>query len=110
MPYADDLKRLSSRETALADDVKRRDSDPSLGSPSVLARTTTLLAYPTSAQCFYACQPLAVLGTEAEGAPGAVSPESSTFFALNLGGTIPPPGSQVVATFVGNRWVFRYDA
>jgi hypothetical protein len=110
MNQVDDARRLFSREGALADDVRRRDSDPTLGAPSLLALTTTLRVYPTAPQSYYACLPLTVLGPEVEGGPGTVSPGSTAFFALNLGGTVPPSGTQVVTTFVGNRWVFRYDA
>jgi hypothetical protein len=104
------VERLSARETYLAGEVKRGYPDPPLGSPALLAQTTTLTAYPTTAQAYYACRPLSLFGAEVEGGPGAVAPGSSTFFALNLGSTVPPAGTQVVATFVGNRWVFRYDA
>ena len=66
----DDAKRLLIRESGFADDVKRRDSDPSLGLAHLLARTTTLKTYPATAQCYYACQPLKLLGAELEGGPG----------------------------------------
>lgn len=110
MSFRDELTRLAARDLALLDETKRRDVDPSLSPPSLLARTTTIATYPTAAQVFYACQPLQILGTEVEGAGGLVSVSNSNFFALNLGGTIPPPGTQILTTFVGNRWVFRYDA
>ncbi|GAC1463681.1 MAG: hypothetical protein NVSMB9_01420 [Isosphaeraceae bacterium] len=106
---SDDVKRLLQREGALSDDVKRRDSDPSLSSPSLLAATTNLISYPTKIQCYYACQPLTLLGAEVEGGPGVMSTEYSTFFALNLGSKIPPVGTQVLTTFIASRWVFRYD-
>lgn len=109
MIHSDIAKRLFTRENDLIDDVKRRDSDPSLGWPSLLALTTTLSAYPTTAQSYYACQPLTLLGAEVEGGPGAVTLGSATLFVLNLGSTIPSSGTQILATFVGNRWVFRYD-
>jgi hypothetical protein len=110
MIEVEDAKRLFSREGFLADDVKRRDADPSLGSPSILARTTTLTVYPSRAQSYFACQPLSLLGVEVEGGAGAVTPQSDPFFALNVGSTSPPVGAQVLTTFVGNRWVFRFDA
>ena len=110
MLESDDARRLTVRDSALAFDVVRRDSDPPVGSPSLLARTTTLTSYPTTAACYFACLPLTLLGTEVEGAPGTVTTGYSTFFALNLGSTVPPSGTQVLTTFVGNRWVFRYDA
>ena len=42
------------------------------------------------AQCYFACQPLTVLGAEVEGGPASISAISSTFFALNLGIDRPP--------------------
>jgi hypothetical protein len=110
MSYLDEARRLYSLENSLSDDVRRRESDPGLGSPSLLAITTTLSSYPTAAQSYFACLPAALLGLEVEGGPGSVAPGPSPFFALNLGGTVPPSGTKVLATFVGNRWVFRYDA
>jgi hypothetical protein len=107
---SDDATRLSIRESALASSVKRAVVDPFVGSPSLLARTTTIQSYPTSVQSFFACLPVTLLGTEVEGNPGVVYPGTSTFFALNIGSSIPPSGTQVVASFVGSRWVFRYDA
>ena len=110
MINSDDAKRLFTRESALSDDVRRRDSDPSLGLPNLLATTMTIRAYPTTAQAYYACQPLTLLGAEIEGGAGVVSVVSGTFFALNIGSTIPPSGTQILTTFIGNRWVFRYDS
>src|SRR5262249_62097509 len=77
----DDAKRLLLREAALAEDVRRRDSDPPIGAPSLLARTTTLSSYPTAAQGFYACQPLTLLGDEVEGRAGVIGVGDGTFFA-----------------------------
>jgi hypothetical protein len=73
------------------------------------AVTTTLGSYPTSATSFFTCNPLIILGQEVEGGAGVVAAGAAMFFALNLGSAIPPQGTQVLATFVGNRWVFRYD-
>ncbi len=97
------------RDDALLDSLSRRDRDPRFGSPSLVAQTTTIAAYPTSAQRFFACVPQTVLGAEVEGGPALVPPGTSTFFALNLGTAVPPTGTDVLATFVESRWVFRYD-
>jgi len=110
MNDTNEANKLYARESALADDVKRRASDPTLGPPCLLARTTVLRTYPTTAQRYFACLPLTLLGAEIEGGGGVVVAGSSAFFALNLGSSIPPAGSQFLATFVGNRWVFRFDA
>jgi len=109
MTGIDNSRRLQIREFALSEEVKRTLIDPFLGSSSLLVRTTTVRTYPTSAQVYYACQPLTLLGTEIEGNAGVSTTTNSIFFALNVGSTIPPVGTQVVVTFVGNRWVFRYD-
>jgi hypothetical protein len=110
MINTDDSKRLFLRDAAIAAEVDRQESAPSSGAPSLLARTRIQYAYPTTAQCYYACEPLTLLGPEVEGAPGVITELGATFLALNLGNSAPPVGTRIVATFVGNRWVFRYDA
>jgi hypothetical protein len=110
MILQDEARLLRLRESALFDEFKDNRPDFVAGSLSLLARTKVLHSYPTLASCYFACEPLAVLGTETEGGPGVVSGNSTTFFALNLGSTIPPSGTQIVVTNVGNRWVFRYDS
>ena len=77
--------------------------------PSCLALTTTKASYPTDAHVFFAVRRLDLLGDEVEGGPGNVLASPDLFYALNIGSTIPPSGTQVLVTFVGNRWVFRYD-
>lgn len=109
MMESDDARRFQIRESALAEDVKRTLIDPFLGTSSLLVRTTTVRTYPTVAQSYFACQPLILLGKEIEGGGGATTPSISTFYAFNLGSTVPAVGTQLVVTFVGNRWVFRYD-
>jgi hypothetical protein len=110
MIVKDEARLLKIREGALLDEFKNGRPDAVGGSTSLLARTKTLNSYPMTAQCYFACEPLAVLGTEVENGPGIVSGNSTTFFALNLGSTTPTVGAQIVVTYVGNRWVFRYDA
>ena len=110
MIVKDEAKLLRIRESVLLDEFKSGRPDVVGGSTSLLARTKTLNSYPTIAQCYFACEPLAVLGTEVESGPGVISGNSTTFFALNLGSTTPPVGAQILVTYVGNRWVFRYDA
>lgn len=110
MTTADDLRIYASVEHILSEDINRRDLSVALSSPCVLAKTTTQSVYPTNAFRFFACLPQSLYGTEQEGATGIVLSGSSCFFALNLGSTLPPTGTLVLATFTGNRWVFRYDA
>jgi hypothetical protein len=75
----------------------------------MIARTVSLGSYPATAGRYFACHPLTILGVEAEGGLGLLTTEDATFFALNLGSTIPPAGTAILVTFVGNRWAFRYD-
>lgn len=105
----DEAKRLRIRDEALNDETTQRDRLPSYGSPSLVAQTKTIRTYPSAAQQFYACVPQTVLGKEVEGGPGTLTPDSASFFALNLGTAIPPVGTTILATFVDSRWVFRYD-
>ena len=105
----DEARRLRLRESDRLDGSGRRDRDFTPGAPSLIARTTTLKTYPASAQQFYACTPMTVLGPEVEGGAGTLTPGASTFLALNLGSAIPPAGTGILATYVDNRWVFRHD-
>jgi hypothetical protein len=108
--YRDDAKRLRIRDDALAGEIGAGPYLADPGTPCLVAQTTQISAYPTSAKSFFACSPVAVLGAEAEGGQAALTPLSPVFFALNLGTAIPPQGADVIVSFVGNRWVFRYDA
>jgi hypothetical protein len=105
----DDTKRLRMRDGNLGVEFSQSGRDPSLGMPCLLVQTTTIKAYPTLAQSFYGCSPLTILGAEVEGGEGVITVGPSTFFALNVGSVVPPTGTNLLATFVDNRWVFRYD-
>ena len=105
----DEAKRLRDRDDSLQDGLSRRNRTPSFGSPSLVVQTKAIETYPAAAQRFYACVAQTVLGVESEGGSGSFSPGPASFFALNLGTSIPPVGTYVVATFVESRWVFRYD-
>jgi hypothetical protein len=106
---ADELKRIRIRSANQADGLTRLRRSSLQGMPSVVGRTKTLIAYPTSASRFYACEPLSVLGQETEGGQGSITATPSTFFAYNLGAGVPASGTTVIATFAGARWVFRHD-
>lgn len=105
----DEAKRLRIRDAQRADGAKRPDPGPTGGAPCLVARTKVARAYPTAAASYYACETQTVTGPEVEGGPATVSGDGTTFFALNLGTAVPPQGTPIVATFVGNRWVFRHD-
>lgn len=102
---------IAARRLDLFDEYHRDHDNHSGGRDTLLARTTTIASYPTAAATFYALLPLVLTGAEVEGGPGTVTPAiaAAAFLAWNLGSAVPPSGTQVVATFVGNRWAFRYD-
>jgi hypothetical protein len=106
----DEARRLRVRDDEIADDLSSSPYLANAGSPCLVLQTTTLSIYPTQSQGFFACVPVTVLGAEIEGAQAALTSLSSTLFALNLGAALPPNGTNVIASYVGNRWVFRYDA
>ena len=105
----DDATQLRLADAGVRDALSRLPALSTPGQPSLLAVTKVASSYPKSAQVFFACAPLSVLGTEVEGGPGVLVSGASTFFALNLGSAVPPSGTRIVTTFVENRWVFRYD-
>lgn len=109
MTQSDELSRLTQEELDLVNRSGRSRSNPAPASPILVSRTKTLNRYPTTANVYYACDALSVFGNEVEGVVGSLTTYNSTFLALNLGKSIPPNGTVVLATFVGNRWVFRYD-
>lgn len=77
----------------------------------MLVQTFTKTTYPTTAATEYACHPISqITGDEAEGASvGFTADSSTTIYALNLGSTVPPSGTKVIAHAVAGRWCFRWD-
>ena len=105
----DEAMRLRIGDAEVAAALARAVEDGH-GSATILAKTVTVSSYPTAAASFFGCQPVSVLGAEAEGGPGSLTVITQTFYALNLGSTVPSSGTYVLCTFTGNRWVFRYDS
>jgi hypothetical protein len=80
------------------------------GSAAMLAQTTTVSAYPTTASAFYAVVPCNIDSVESEGAAATYVPQAGQVtYAFNLGTQIPPSGTTIVCHAVGGRWCFRYD-
>jgi hypothetical protein len=81
------------------------------GSSAMLAQTTTVETYPTTAAAFYAVVPCDIDGSESEGTAVTYVPRTGAVaYAFNLGTQVPPSGTTVVCHAVGGRWCFRYDA
>jgi hypothetical protein len=106
----DESRRLRVVDQERLDEATREDPGDVGGSAVVVCKTTTVSVYPTTAAAFYAVTPQTVIGTETEGGGGTIAADAGTFYALNLGSTVPPPGTNVIVTHVGHRWVFRYDS
>jgi hypothetical protein len=106
----DEARRLRVRDEDITDALTATPYLADPGSPCLVLQTTVLTAYPTAAQSFFACVPVTVLGAETEGGQATLTPLAPTVFAVNLGAGLPPQGTKVISSYVGNRWVFRYDA
>ena len=109
MSDRDEAKRLRNRDAARADEAQRLVLAPTIGAPCLVARTKVIQSYPNVAAAYYACESQTVTGAEVEGGPATITTDGDTFYALNLGTVAPPQGTPIVTTFIGNRWVFRYD-
>jgi hypothetical protein len=80
------------------------------GSAARLVTTTTVTTYPTSAGAFYGCNPTEIDGAEQENGTATYTADTTqVMYVLNLGTSIPPTGTVVIAEAVGGRWCFRYD-
>jgi hypothetical protein len=105
-----DLRVMRDRHTALADALDRSGDLDSYASAAMIAITTTVDTYPTTAGAFYAVNPQRITGTVAEGAsPTYATDPSTVVYALNVGSQIPPDGTELVIHSVGGRWCFRFD-
>jgi hypothetical protein len=105
-----DTRILREREAASRAAAFRASPFAEEGAVAVLAQTTAVASYPIAAGVFYACMPLYVDGKETEGSPASFTADPTcTFYALNLGSQVPPPGTKIIAHACGGRWTFRYD-
>ncbi len=105
-----DLPVIRDRQQAAKRGLDRELGRAPEGSAALLAQTTTVSIYPTTASAFFACIPMDIDGGETEGASATYVQESSNiFYAWNAGTQVPPVGTAIVCHAVGGRWVFRYD-
>jgi hypothetical protein len=105
-----DLRVIRDRSKAVEKTTDRAQGLAPVGAAAILAQTTTVSTYPTTASVFYACVPADIDGNESEGASATYVQEDSTvFYAWNAGTQIPPAGTTIVCHAVDGRWVFRYD-
>jgi hypothetical protein len=105
-----DLRVILDRPKAMQKTTDRTQCLAPVAAAAVLAQTTTVSTYPTTASAFYACVPANINGNESEGASATyVQEDSMVFYAWNAGTQVPPAGTTIVCHAVGGRWVFRYD-
>lgn len=105
-----DTRTNRNRQESLANLISRIPSSPPDGARSILVKTTTETTYPTTASSFYAVFSVDVDGAETEGATPTFNVDSHVFHALNLGSTVPPAGTIILAECLGGLWLFRWDS
>jgi hypothetical protein len=103
------VRDTRDRQYDIVIEVERLPEEPGGGGSSYLLRTFAEGTYPTTAARVYACHPVAVDCTDEEAAAATLTAGSGVIHALNVGTTIPPAGTDVIACGVGGRVVFRYD-
>jgi hypothetical protein len=105
-----DTRIIRERQAIQERTLDASESTPPDCNGAMVAQTTTVTTYPTTASAFYGVIPQAVNGTESEGTAATYIPYTGAIaYALNLGTAIPPSGTNVVCHAVGGRWCFRYD-
>ena len=107
MNLASEAAQIRRRHDDLASDSDRLPPDPAGAPESRLCKTVSLGSYPTSPQRVYALVPVSPAGNETENATPTLTSGSDTLFGLNVGGSVPPINTYVVATRL-DRWVFQY--
>ncbi len=109
MAYQDEAAQLRRRMAAMSDLIVSLPHRTESGNPALAVRTRTKTTYPTVPSAYYSCFPLAVTGDEVEGGPATLTVAVEDLYVFNVGTVIPPVGTDLLATFVDNRWVVRYD-
>jgi len=108
MTDEDEIQILLRRIAELQAQLERETIGDTSTPDTLVVQTTTVSSYPTSAQRFYAVQAVDVSGTEAENQTGSYGTPSGTFYAFNVGASIPSSGTKLRVTLVGGFWLFRY--
>lgn len=104
-----DLRIQRDRQSSLEASIDNAAIFDADCSAAMVATTTMITTYPTTANTFFAANPTEVGGTETEGGAATYTTGTQVVYALNVGTQVPSPGTQVVCHAVGGRWVFRYD-
>lgn len=107
MTPADEARTLRRRLEGLERAVAAR-ADAAGAAPAALLVTTTVTAYPSGSQKYFAVRRVRPGGTESEGATPSLPAYGPTFYAANTGGSNPPAGTYVIGVMDGGRWLFNY--
>jgi hypothetical protein len=103
-------RTLRDRQSAASADLDRSAGGMPHGAAALIAQTTTVATYPTTAGLMYGLIAQDIDGDEVEGAACTYTATSANvLYAVNLGTAIPPNGTNVIVSAVGGRWAFRYD-
>lgn len=108
MDHYEEARTLRERQKDVAKAFDTVDVPPQ-GNSSMVVRIIDDGNFPTVAQSYYAVQRVVIGGVEAEGNDGTFTLVGGVFFALNGGGAIPPPGTDVIVESIGGRYVFAYN-
>jgi hypothetical protein len=101
------LRRRHDNLEAVAD--QRRGTTVNC-SQSLVVITFTVTVYPTVAKSYYACHPVTVAGTQAEGQTVTTTTDTTqTLYIANVGSVVPPSGTTLIATMVSGRWEACYQ-
>ncbi len=96
--YQDQLANLTDRTVLI----------PPADGLAVVGKTTTGVTYPTTAQAVYLLVLQSIDVGDSEGDTATYFDEDGVMPALNIGGSIPPAGTRVIAVSTSGHWVFSY--
>ncbi len=96
--YQDQLANLSDRTVLI----------PPADGLAVVGKTASDGSYPTTAQAVYMLVLQSIDVGDSEGDAATFFDEDGLMPAVNLGGSIPPAGTRVIAFSISGHWVFSY--
>lgn len=103
----DDAARNREQDDDDAADRSRAEAPGPKATQRKLARTKTLVTYPTGGLGhFFAMETAIVTGLETEGGAGTITYQGDTFYAMLANNVTPASGTLVECTFVPHRWIF----
>lgn len=100
---------LRRRQDELATEADTRRGRAVTCAAALVVQTFAQTTYPTAAGRYFACHPVVVTGTEAEGSTVMTAAATDVIlYVANLGSAIPPSGTKLLATLAGGRWEMAY--